>query len=76
MVASEQICFIETVYGSSEWVLPYEDPCVCSAVRPGGVMPDNDPAIGHYLDGLFLSEDPDEIQTFFDCPGKHPLILL
>ncbi|XP_033634638.1 retinoschisin-like [Asterias rubens] len=31
-------------------------------------MPDNDPAIGHYLDGLFLSEDPDEIQTFFDCP--------
>ena len=52
--------------GSFRWVLPYQDPCVCTAVRLGGHLPYK-PATGHYLEGLFLSEDSDEIRKFFEC---------
>ena len=73
MVFSDHVCFIGTVYsndaGSLRWVLPYQDPCVCTAIRPGGHLPYK-PATGHYLEGLFLSEDSDEIRKFFGCPGK------
>ncbi|XP_071794479.1 lactadherin-like [Asterias amurensis] len=70
IVASRHVCFIGTVYSkdveSLRWVLPYDDPCLCSVIRPGGHLPYK-PKNCHYLEGLFLTEDSQEIHKFFNC---------
>ncbi|XP_038061809.1 retinoschisin-like [Patiria miniata] len=75
MVSCHQICFIGSEYNPqsgipSRWFLPNKDPCKCTAVRLGGMhIPASSYHQGapYYLYQLFLSEDSDEIQAYFNC---------
>ncbi|XP_038060752.1 lactadherin-like [Patiria miniata] len=75
MVSCHQVCFIGSEYNPQSgipprWFLPYKDPCECTAIRLGGMhIPASSYCEGapYYLDELFLSEDPDEIQAYFNC---------
>ncbi|XP_038061700.1 lactadherin-like, partial [Patiria miniata] len=80
MVSCHQVCFIGSEYNPQSgipprWFLPYQDPCECTAIRLGGVgIPASSYRQGapRYLDELFLSEDSNEIQAYFDCePAEH-----
>ncbi|XP_038061053.1 lactadherin-like [Patiria miniata] len=75
MVSCHQVCFIGSEYIPQSgipprWFLLYKDPCECTAIRLGGMR---NPASSYsqrapyYLNELFLSEDSDEIKTYFTC---------
>ncbi|XP_022083730.1 lactadherin-like isoform X2 [Acanthaster planci] len=75
LVSCHRVCFIGTEFkrqsgAPARWFLPFKDPCQCTAVRLGGIYT---PASSYrqgaplYLDELFLSEDPLEIQDYFKC---------
>ncbi|XP_038060617.1 lactadherin-like [Patiria miniata] len=74
-ISCHQVCFIGSEYNPHSgmpprWFLPCEDPCECTAIRLGGMrIPASSYRQGapHYLNELFLSEDSDEIQAYFDC---------
>ncbi|XP_022105671.1 lactadherin-like [Acanthaster planci] len=51
-------------------VLPYHNPCGCSAVRLGGIVVNHPLIAPHPTEGLFLSENTDEIRQHLDCPRR------
>ena len=77
MVTCQQICFIGREYNPwadtpAHWLLPYKDPCECTAVRLGGEY--RSTASSSYSFGapyilyeIFLSEDTEEIHDYFNC---------
>ncbi|XP_038072026.1 retinoschisin-like [Patiria miniata] len=74
LVASDKICFIGLEYDQEygvqpRWFLPYGDPCKCTAIRLAGLNRYG-PMIPSYLQSapLMLSEDHEEIRSFFGCP--------
>ncbi|XP_038053555.1 lactadherin-like [Patiria miniata] len=75
MVSCHPVCLIGSEYSPQSgtpprWFLPYKDPCQCTAVRLGGMqIPASSYRQGapYYLDELFLGEDSDEIQAYFNC---------
>ena len=84
LVSSHQVCFIESEYNprSNEphrWVLPADDPCKCTSIRLGGMMSHAASRYRqvklNYLDKIILSDDPQEIRAFFNCPGKNLIYL-
>ncbi|XP_038060424.1 retinoschisin-like [Patiria miniata] len=74
-ISCHQVCFIGSEYNPHSgmpprWFLPYEDPCECTAIRLGGMRitaSSYRQGAPHYLNELFMSEDSDEIQAYFDC---------
>ncbi|XP_038060400.1 lactadherin-like [Patiria miniata] len=74
-ISCHQVCFIGSEYNPHSgmpprWFLPYEDPCECTAIHLGGMRitaSSYRQGAPHYLNELFMSEDSDEIQAYFDC---------
>ena len=57
------------------WVLPYEDPCLCTSLRFGGLNIDTpkrdfDPV---YVETPLLSDDLKEIRDYYgiECKGRN-----
>ncbi|XP_071797195.1 uncharacterized protein [Asterias amurensis] len=52
------------------WVIPVEDPCKCTEIRPGGI---NTRTPGRhfkviYFDTILISNSPKEIRKWLNCP--------
>ncbi|XP_033630761.1 uncharacterized protein LOC117292725 [Asterias rubens] len=55
------------------WVIPVEDPCMCTQVRPGGIT--NRTPNRHfkviYFDTVLISNSPVEIHKWLQCPDNQ-----
>ncbi|XP_033630815.1 uncharacterized protein LOC117292775 [Asterias rubens] len=54
------------------WVIPVEDPCKCTEIRPGGI---NTRTPGRnfkviYFDTILISNSPKEIRQWLNCPDS------
>ncbi len=60
------------------WVIPVEDPCKCTEIRPGGI---NNRTPGRhfkviYFDTLLVSKSPMEIRKWLNCSGKKTFAIV
>ncbi|XP_038056043.1 echinoidin-like [Patiria miniata] len=62
----------DVAVNSLQWGLPVADPCRCTAVRLGGEITTAAPAFSPLSRGgdLLLSEDAEEIWSFFNCTAR------
>ncbi|XP_022099496.1 EGF-like repeat and discoidin I-like domain-containing protein 3 [Acanthaster planci] len=75
LVTCHQFCFVGTQDNPQSgtpatWFLPYKHHCQCTAISFGGVYMSASSyrqVAPHYMDEPFLSEDPAEIQAYFNC---------